>query len=96
MANLELYLVIYDIANARRLSRVASICKDYGERVQESVFEIHVNDKMLQQLIKRISKVIDPLEDGVKIFPLCESCKKARLSYGAELPSVNLDPLVVI
>lgn len=68
------YLAIYDIADPRRLSRVAKILKDYGTRVQQSKFEIDVNDKSFLELKSRIDKVIEPAEDGVKYIPLCERC----------------------
>jgi hypothetical protein len=34
-----LHLVAYDISDPKRLSRVARVCKDYGIRVEYSVFE---------------------------------------------------------
>jgi CRISPR-associated protein Cas2 len=67
-------LVIYDIADPRRLYRVARILKDYGERVQQSKFEIEVSARVLAELRARIAQVIDQGEDGVKYIPLCERC----------------------
>jgi CRISPR-associated protein Cas2 len=69
------YLAIYDIADPRRLNRVAKILKDYGTRVQQSKFEIDVSDKTFQELRCRIDGKIDPVEDGVKYIPLCERCR---------------------
>jgi len=36
-------IVAYDIADERRLARVAKIVKDYGVRVQKSIFEVSVD-----------------------------------------------------
>lgn len=70
------YLAIYDIAEPRRLNRVAKILKDYGTRVQKSKFEIEVSDKTFLELCQRIEEKIDPAEDGVKYIPLCQTCRQ--------------------
>jgi CRISPR-associated protein Cas2 len=70
------YLAIYDIADPRRLNRVAGILKDYGIRVQQSKFEIDVNEKGFAELQARITEEIDEAEDGVKYIPLCERCRQ--------------------
>ena len=68
-------LAVYDIADPRRLSRVAKILKDYGFRVQYSKFEIDPNgERGFAELQKRIEAVIDPAVDGVKYIPLCRRC----------------------
>ncbi len=68
-------LAIYDIADPRRLYRVAKILKDYGVRVQQSKFEIEVNERNFAILRSRIAGVIDMELDGVKYIPLCEGCR---------------------
>ena len=67
-------LAIYDIADPRRLNRVAKILKDYGQRVQKSKFEINVNHRMFVELQERIAQTIVEEEDGVKYIPLCKRC----------------------
>lgn len=86
------YLVLYDIADNRRLARAASIVLDYGVRVQRSVYEVYLTQHTLQVLQCRLAAVIDPEEDGVKIFPLCESCAGRRRACGATLPQAS-EPL---
>ncbi|MBA3008063.1 MAG: CRISPR-associated endonuclease Cas2 [Proteobacteria bacterium] len=67
-------LVIYDIADPRRLYQVARILKDYGQRVQQSKFELEICVRVFSELRARIAQVIDEAEDGVKYIPLCERC----------------------
>ena len=67
-------IVAYDIADPKRLTRVARIVSDYGVRVQKSIFEVMVGDRVFEEMKARIEKVIVPEEDGVKYFPLCEKC----------------------
>jgi CRISPR-associated protein Cas2 len=68
------YFIIYDIADPKRLNRVARILRDYGQRVQKSKFEVAVSPAQLKALQQAIGAVIHPDEDGVKYFPLCEKC----------------------
>jgi len=82
-------IVAYDIADPRRLQRVAKIVKDYGVRVQKSVFEVEVSETVLAKMRKRVEKVIDFAQDEVKYFPLCGQCGGLYVSLGApvvELP----------
>lgn len=67
-------VVAYDIANPRRLNKVAKILGDYGTRVQKSIFEVCVDGTLFSQMRLRIEKVIVPRKDGVKYFPACEKC----------------------
>lgn len=67
-------IVAYDIADPRRLGRVAGILKDYGVRVQKSIFEVDVNSRNFSIMKDRIEEAIAPSEDGVKYFPLCRKC----------------------
>lgn len=67
-------IVAYDIADPKRLNRVAKIIKDYGVRVQKSVFEVDVDRRRFQEMWLRVCAEIAPDVDGVKFFPLCEKC----------------------
>ena len=80
------YLVLYDITDNKRLARAASIVLDYGVRVQRSVYEARLTPHTLAILRQRLADVIEPEKDGVKIFPLCESCAARRVTRGADLP----------
>ncbi len=68
-------LVSYDVnaedkAGERRLRRVAKVCKDYGQRVQYSVFECSVNEMDLERLRAKLTKIIKPEEDSLRIYHL--------------------------
>ncbi|MBW2609523.1 MAG: CRISPR-associated endonuclease Cas2 [Deltaproteobacteria bacterium] len=67
-------LVAYDIAEPRRLGKVAKVLKDYGTRVQKSIFEVNVEGKNFSEMKTRIEGEIEASEDAVKYFPLCEKC----------------------
>ncbi|HBT97186.1 MAG TPA: CRISPR-associated endonuclease Cas2 [Desulfobulbaceae bacterium] len=65
MATRRRYLVCYDIADEKRLRRVARILKEYGRRLQYSVFECLLADTALDHLKANLAKAIDADEDQV-------------------------------
>ena len=67
-------IVAYDIAEPRRLNKVAKVIKDYGLRVQKSIFEVQVDSRIFAEMKARIEEEIEQSADGVKYFPLCEKC----------------------
>ena len=67
-------IVTYDVADPRRLNRVAKVVKDYGIRVQKSIFEVTVDNRVFTEMKDRIEEEIEASEDGVKYFPVCEKC----------------------
>lgn len=69
-----LTLVSYDVVDDRRRTRLAKVLKDFGERVQFSVFECHLDAGQLDALARRLAKVIDETKDSVRIYRLCNNC----------------------
>jgi CRISPR-associated protein Cas2 len=68
-------LVCYDVATdtpqgQKRLRRVAQECKNFGQRVQKSVFECRVDDMGRERLISRLVKIIDKESDSLRIYRL--------------------------
>ncbi len=70
------YLVSYDIPDDRRRTRLAKTIKDFGDRVQYSVFECNLEGNLLDQMIHRIEKIVDLKEDSVRIYALCGACER--------------------
>ena len=72
----HVYLIAYDIADDRRLHRIAKLMEGYGVRVQKSIFESALSETELKELKWRTLQLLDPVEDGVKFFKLCERCQQ--------------------
>ncbi|MFA6011016.1 MAG: CRISPR-associated endonuclease Cas2 [Desulfobacteraceae bacterium] len=70
------YLVSYDIPDDKRRTRLAKAIKDFGDRVQYSVFECLLDDALFEQMTDRITSIIDMNEDSVRIYRMCGSCEK--------------------
>lgn len=95
-----LILVTYDVSTTtpqgrRRLRRVATACKNYGQRVQQSVFECLVGPEQWVLLREALLEEIDPSEDSLRIYPLDEGARKRIEHHGVNTP-LDLDgPLIV-
>ena len=69
-----LIVVSYDVPSDRRRTRLAHALKDFGQRVQYSVFECRLEHDGLEKLRQRIERLTDPEEDRVRIYRLCKEC----------------------
>ena len=93
-------LVTYDVrtedeAGARRLRRVAKVCKDFGQRVQNSVFECLVDPAQLVALRQALMDEIDTEEDSVRFYFLGSNWKHRVEHVGAKATYDPQGPLVV-
>ncbi len=68
----QFFIVSYDIADSKRLRKVARCLEDYGVRVQYSVFECYLTETQLGKLNMRLKKLIEEEEDKLRIYYLCE------------------------
>jgi CRISPR-associated protein Cas2 len=89
-----LYAISYDIPDDRRRLRVAKVLKDFGDRVQLSVFEVRVEKDQLERLKKRVTEVLNTEEDGFRIYPLCASCAEGIEILGQG--KVTEDPDIIV
>lgn len=92
-------LITYDVSTEsaggkRRLRRVARACKDYGQRVQFSVFECEVDPARWVTLRERLIKEIDETTDSLRFYFLGANWK-SRVEHVGAKPALDLDgPLV--
>jgi CRISPR-associated protein Cas2 len=95
-----LVLVTYDVgtetpAGRRRLRRVAKACKDFGQRVQLSVFECDVEPAQWVALRARLKSEIGPATDSLRFYFLGSNWK-CRVEHVGAKPALDLDgPLVM-
>ena len=75
------WLIIYDIREPKRLSKIAKEMLNYGIRVQKSVFETEADTKTLERLRKNVKSIMEE-EDYVVFFSVCERDWQKRMKYG--------------
>ncbi|MGD9803609.1 MAG: CRISPR-associated endonuclease Cas2 [Hyphomicrobiaceae bacterium] len=95
-----LVLVTYDVqvsgdGGARRLRQVAKACRDYGQRVQYSVFEIEVDPAQWVRLRARLEKIIDPAVDSLRYYHLGANWTRKVEHVGAK-PAADLNGSLII
>lgn len=69
------FLVSYDISDDRRRTRLAKTLRDFGDRVQYSVFECRIGKDDLQCLRDRAKNIVDLTCDSVRIYTICSACE---------------------
>ena len=94
-----LMLIAYDVstettAGRRRLRRVAKACLDFGQRVQNSVFECKVDPAEFAELKGRLLSLHDPKLDSIRFYLLGDNWQRRVEHHGAK-PAFDIDgPLI--
>jgi CRISPR-associated protein Cas2 len=97
--SIMMVLVSYDVstrddAGRRRLRRVARLCEDHGQRVQNSVFECVVDSAQWVVLRASLLSEADPAQDSLRFYFLGTEWRRrvehvgAKLSYDPEAPLI--------
>ncbi len=82
-------LVSYDVSTTdnkgkTRLRKVAKECQNYGQRVQNSVFEIDVDYGTFLKVKDKLLKIIDQQHDSLRIYYLGNNWKHRIEHYGTK------------
>lgn len=89
-----LVLISYDVSTVersgrKRLSKVAKICCNYGQRVQNSVFECNLDAALLVKVKQELLKTINLEEDSIRFYNLGNKYNNRIEQYGKK---VSYDP----
>ncbi len=84
-----LVLITYDVntedaGGKKRLRRVAKKCQDYGQRVQNSVFECLLDTGQYKMLRAELTDIIDVKKDSLRFYFLGEKYKNRIEHIGAK------------
>ena len=84
-----LVLITYDVstedaAGKKRLRKVAKECQNYGQRVQNSVFECIMDSAKAREVKEKILKLIDKNKDSLRFYYLGEKYKNKVEHYGVK------------
>lgn len=93
-------LVTYDVstesaAGRKRLRRVAKVCVNCGQRVQNSVFECLVDPAQFAVLRNRLTAEIKPEEDSLRFYFLGRNWQRRVEHIGAKPTYDPEGPLIV-
>ncbi|MBU0715450.1 MAG: CRISPR-associated endonuclease Cas2 [Verrucomicrobia bacterium] len=93
-------LVSYDVSTVdkrgqTRLRKVAKICLDYGQRVQNSVFECTVDPAQWTAFRQRLENIYNPDQDSLRFYYLGSNWQRRVEHLGAKkVPNLE-GPLLI-
>ena len=93
-------LITYDVdtiseTGQKRLRQVAKACQDYGQRVQNSVFECEVTEAQFTLLKSRIESIIDEKLDSIRFYFLRRNDQRHVSTLG-KVTSYDVNEAIII
>ena len=93
-------LIIYDVntedsGGRKRLRQIAKQCVDYGQRVQNSVFECLLDATQCRQLQHKLLAIIDEEKDSLRFYYLGNKYETRIEHFGANPGYAPEQPLIV-
>lgn len=93
-------LVTYDVdtvskTGQKRLRQVAKVCKDYGQRVQNSVFECEVSEVQFVTLKNKIAAIMNIELDSIRFYFLSSKSHGRVMSLG-KVASYDVNEAIII
>ena len=92
-------LVTYDVSTItpegqKRLRKVAKTCLNYGQRVQNSVFELLLDYAQWTECKNQLITLIDPSQDSLRFYYLGKNWQRKVEHIGTK-PSLDMEgPLI--
>ncbi len=95
-----LVIIAYDVETSTkegrgRLRKVARLCVNYGQRVQNSVFECSVNPAQLVEIKHELEKIINKDSDNIRIYHMGKNWERKVETLGKS-ESYNPDSGVLL
>ena len=93
-------LVAYDVdmtdaSGARRLRKVAKTCVDYGQRVQNSVFECVGDAATIEKMKRQLISIIDINRDSLRFYNLGNRYH-AKIEHHGAKPSYDAEGFLML
>ena len=93
-------LISYDVsttdaAGRKRLRKVAKQCQNYGQRVQNSVFEIDTDYVTFLKVKDALLKLIDQEQDSLRFYYLGNNWERRIEHFGAK-ESYNPEGVIIL
>lgn len=95
-----LVLITYDVntedaAGRKRLRRVAKRCVDFGQRVQNSVFECSLDAAQYRRLKAELVAMIEPQKDSLRFYNLGNNYEHKVEHFGCKQTYFPNDTLMI-
>lgn len=95
-----LVLITYDVntenaAGRRRLRQIAKQCVNYGQRVQNSVFECLLNTAQCKQLQASLLSIMDQNRDSLRFYYLGKRYENKIEHFGCKATYMPEEPMIL-
>ena len=95
-----LVLITYDVntedpAGRRRLRQIAKQCVNYGQRVQNSVFECMLDTAQCKVLQSKLLSIMDPEKDSLRFYYLGKRYENKIEHFGSQSSYQPEEPLIL-
>lgn len=67
-------MISYDVVKDKDRIKLMKFLKDYGERVQKSVFECNLSRETYERVKKGVEEIINKRKDRVRYYRICQGC----------------------
>ena len=84
-----------DAAGRKRLRQIAKQCVNYGQRVQNSVFECLLDAAQCRMLQEKLCKMMAPEKDSLRFYYLGNHCENKVEHFGAKASYDPEDVLIL-
>lgn len=91
----QIWVIAYDTPSDRRRRKFAKLLEGYGVRVQWSVFECELRGQQLQQLRRRLERLIVKEQDSVRFWPVPERSCQQVIHLGRPVTSVSWEDRLI-
>ena len=95
-----LVLITYDVntedaAGRKRLRKIAKQCVNYGQRVQNSVFECMLDSAQCKLLQAKLLSLMDQEKDSLRFYYLGRRYESKIKHFGAKQTYLPEEPLIL-
>ena len=90
------YIVCYDVSDDKRRRKISEVLDGYGDRIQESVFELPVESLLMDKCMGELMDLVKESEDCVAIYRLCASCDSERTYFGEAASDIGEETAFVV
>ncbi len=93
-------IITYDVntetaAGRKRLRKVAKQCQNYGQRVQNSVFECIIDPALFKNLRNELIQIMDAEKDRIRFYNLGNKWKN-RIEHVGTKHTMNLEDSLIV
>lgn len=95
-----LVLITYDMntedaAGRKRLRRISKECVNYGQRVQNSVFECMLDAAQCRALQAKLCSIMDEKKDSLRFYYLGNKYESKIEHFGCKQTYLPDDPMII-